>query len=135
MNHFLIFVTGSPYDSLNGHTALAFCEASVALGHQVDQVFFYQQGVQQSNEDIQQASGEKSMLTKWLTFSEQTQTPLNVCVTASLKRGVICTTDAKEMKLYPNMHPAFQAAGMADYFAALHTGKLGDSDRAICVQF
>ena len=51
MNKFLIFITGAPFDSLNGQTALSFCESAVSLGHCVEQVFFYQQGVHHANID------------------------------------------------------------------------------------
>lgn len=71
MNRFLVFVTRSPFDSLNGKTALAFCEAAIELGHEIEHVFFYQQGVQHANVNIQPGSGESNMLTQWITFSEQ----------------------------------------------------------------
>ncbi|GAC29317.1 sulfurtransferase complex subunit TusD [Brumicola pallidula] len=135
MNKFLIFVTRSPFDSLNGLTALSFCEAAIELGHEIEQVFFYQQGVQQANVDIQPATGEKNLLAQWLAFSEQTKTPLNVCVTASIKRGVLSEPDATAMRLHCNVHCAFNPVGMADYFSALNTSSSCDPDALICMQF
>lgn len=135
MKKFLIFVTRSPFDSLNGQTALSFCEAAIALGHEVEHVFFYQQGVQHANVDIKPASGEKSTIAQWVTFSEQTKTPLNVCVTASIKRGVLSVEDASYMQSHSNVHPAFTPVGMAEYFAALNTCASSDADSLICMQF
>jgi tRNA 2-thiouridine synthesizing protein D len=135
MKNFLIFVTRSPFDSLNGQTALSFCKAAVALGHEIEQVFFYQQGVQHANVDIQPASGEKSVLSQWVTFSEQTKTPLNVCVTASIKRGVLSEEDASDIQSYSNVHDAFNPVGMADYFSVLNTRASSDPDSLICMQF
>jgi tRNA 2-thiouridine synthesizing protein D len=135
MNKFLIFVTRSPFDSLNGQTALSFCKAAIALGHEVEHVFFYQQGVQHANVDIQPASGEKSMLAQWVSFSEQTKTSLNVCVTASIKRGVLSVEDASYVQLHSNVHHAFKPVGMAEYFSALNASASSDADSLICMQF
>ena len=135
MKKFLIFITGAPFDSLNGQTALSFCESVNSMGHCVEQVFFYQQGVQHANLDIQAASGESNMMRKWVSFSEQTKTPLNICVTASIKRGVISDEDADEFQLHSNVHRTFNSVGMADYFAALNNENNGDVNSPICIQF
>ena len=135
MSKFLIFVTRSPFDSLNGQTALSFCEAAIKLGHEIEQVFFYQQGVQQANVDIQPAPGEKNLLAQWAAFSEQTKTSLNVCVTASVKRGVLSGEDATAMQLHCNVHDAFRLVGMAEYFSAINTSSCCDADPLICMQF
>jgi tRNA 2-thiouridine synthesizing protein D len=135
MKKFLIFVTRSPFDSLNGQTALSFCEAAIALGHEIEHVFFYQQGIQHANVDIQPASGEKSMLTQWVKFSEQTKTSLNVCVTASIKRGVLSVEDASYIKSHSNVHHAFNPVGMAEYFSALNKNTSSDTNSLICMQF
>jgi len=135
MSKFLIFVTRSPFDSLNGQTALSFCEAAIELGHEIQQVFFYQQGVQQANVEIQPPPGEKNMPAQWAAFSEQTKTSLNVCVTASIKRGVLSVEDATGMQSHCNIHPIFNSVGMAEYFSALNTTSSGESDSLICMQF
>ncbi|MFQ3249765.1 MAG: tRNA 2-thiouridine synthesizing protein D [Glaciecola sp.] len=135
MNKFLIFITGSPFDSLNGQTALSFCESAVSMGHCIEQIFFYQQGVQHANIDIQAASGELGIMKKWVSFSEQTKTPLNICVTAAIKRGVIAMEEAQELELNSNLHASFNSVGMADYFAALNNENSGDVNAPICIQF
>ncbi len=135
MNKFLIFVTRSPFESLNGQTALSFCEAAIKLGHEVSQVFFYQQGVQQANDFIQPAAGEQSQLAKWVIFSEQTRTPLNICVTAAIKRGVVSTEEAMSNGKFENIHPVFKAVGMSEYFAAMRLGSSNDEVSIKCIQF
>lgn len=135
MNRFLIFITRSPYDSLNGQTALSFCEAAAAMGHQIEQIFFYQEGVQHANADIQPGSGEGAMLQRWTVFSKQTKTPLNVCVTASVKRGVLSDDDANTFGRNSNIQDGFCAVGMADYFSALNTSATGNDSSPICIQF
>lgn len=135
MNKFLIFVTRSPFDSLNGQTALSFCKAAIESGHEIEQVFFYQQGVQHANVDIQPAAGEKNLLAQWLAFAEQTKTSLNVCVTASIKRGVLSDKDAATVQLHCNVHTAFRPVGMAEYFSALNTNSSFDPEPLICMQF
>ena len=135
MNRFLIFITRSPFDSLNGQTALSFCEAAIDLGHQIEQVFFYHHGVLHANSDIQPGAGEKNMLQLWTQFTEQTKTPLNVCVTASAKRGVLSEDDASMFKRHSNIHEAFCPVGMADYFSVLNSAAIGNDSSPICIQF
>jgi tRNA 2-thiouridine synthesizing protein D len=135
MNKFLIFITRSPFESLNGQTALSFCEAAIKCGHEISQVFFYQQGVQHGNFQIQPASGEHSQLSKWVYFSEQSKTPLNICVTAGLKRGVLGAEEAQYNGKQENVHPAFNSVGMSEYFAALELASSSDSTVFKCIQF
>jgi tRNA 2-thiouridine synthesizing protein D len=141
MNKFLIFVTGAPFDTVLGRTALSFCESAISLGHSVEQVFFYQQGVQHANMDIKAASGEMTQIKEWASFSEQTKTPLNICVTAAIKRGVIAQEEAGEPQVTgepqvkSNVHPAFNSVGMADYFAALNKTNIHGENSPICIQF
>ena len=135
VNRFLIFITRSPFDSLNGQTALCFCEAAISLGHEIEQIFFYQQGVLHASTDVQAGAGEKNMLQLWTHFAEQTKTPLNVCVTAAAKRGVLSEDDAKIFGRHSNMDKVFCPIGMADYFSALSTSAIGNDSSPICIQF
>lgn len=135
MNRFLIFVTRSPFDALNGLTALSFCEAAVEAGHEILQVFFYQQGVQHGNVLIQPTSGEQSQLVKWVAFSKKSKIPLNVCVTAAVKRGVVSLNDSSTKEGQENIHPMFNAVGMSEYFTALNAASLNNQVPVKCIQF
>jgi len=47
-----LLVTGPLYSSQSAYSALRFCEAAVATGNTISQVFFYQDGVTQASKLI-----------------------------------------------------------------------------------
>lgn len=128
---FNVLVTGALYSSQSGYSALQFCRASVAAGHEITQVFFYQDGVQQANALSAPLDDEFEPVSSWAEFSQQHDVNLVVCVSAAERRGVMGHEQAKEFsKEYiqeqGNLHPQFSIAGLG----ALHEASL-ESDRTV----
>jgi len=96
MSKFIIQVNGSVYGSTASFRALSFCQSALANGHQVIKVFFYQDGVTNSNALTCPASDEIDMHSKWQALSLQQAIPLTNCVSAALRRGVLSQQDATE---------------------------------------
>ncbi|MBF7072845.1 sulfurtransferase complex subunit TusD [Glaciecola sp. MH2013] len=118
MKHFILMVTKAPFQSENGKMALAFCRAAIEAGHRINQVFFYQEGVFHSSTWLKPVPGELSLINEWEAFSEQTKTPLKLCVSAAERRGLV--NENAEMEL---MHSSFELCGMADYFSEISASK------------
>ena len=96
MKTFIIQVNGSVYGSTASFRALTFCEHAIASGHQIVSVFFYQDGVTNSNALTSPASDEIDMHSKWLSFASKYKIPLTNCVSAALRRGILSPQDAIE---------------------------------------
>jgi tRNA 2-thiouridine synthesizing protein D len=140
MNHFLIIVTKAPYSTnedggnakplQNGLHAREFCMAAQKLGHKVEQIFFYQEGVFHTTNNTTSPLSSELELRHWQGFFEKTQIPLRVCITAAQVRGL--NTDEP----YPSaVDPIFDVCGMADFFAVMNATENTTAKKIITVQF
>lgn len=120
---FTIMVSKSPFDSRNAEQALAFCYAAIAQNFVISQVFFYQSGVHNASQLLQPASDEINMYTNWLELYNAHQVPLNVCVSASARRGVLSEDFIEgysDIVNHANLSAPFSAVGLSAYFEALN---------------
>ena len=116
---FTIAVHGAPYETQANEHALAFCEATVAAGHQIAQVFFYHGGVNVANGAITPPQGQRNLSEAWLQLSQSHNVELAVCIANGLKRGIL---SADEAKRYGNDHATigtgFELVGLGQLIAA-----------------
>lgn len=122
-----IAVHGAPYSSQAALSALRFCRAAVAAGHQVPRVFFYHDGVYTASALTVAPQDEPSPQADWVELAESAGIELAVCIAAALKRGLV---DADEQRRYElaasNVHPAFAIVGLGQLIEAI-----GSSDRFV----
>ncbi|QIR14687.1 sulfurtransferase complex subunit TusD [Shewanella aestuarii] len=96
MSKFIVQVNGPAYGSTASYRAIQFCHAAIAAGHQIIRVFFYQDGVLNSNTLNCPASDEHDIHKMWQDLSNKHQIQLTNCVSAALRRGVLSPQDATE---------------------------------------
>lgn len=114
-----ILVTGAAYDSAAGFSAWRFCRAALDSGHQISQVFFYQQAVNQANALAVPLADEFDVTQQWQSLANQYEFPLVVCVSASERRGVLSADQAKDFdKGSANMHSVFSVEGLGSFHNA-----------------
>lgn len=82
-------VTTPPYSNLTA-TAIDYVETALKQGVDVIGVFFYQDGALHANNNIQISSDEYQAIKQWERLHNEYQLPLNLCITAAEKRGVMC---------------------------------------------
>ena len=110
---FSIVVGGAPYGSQCASSAYQFCVAALAAGHQVVGVFFYQEGVLNATQLLSPASDEVNLTDLWATLAIEKQFPLEVCVSAALRRGIVDQTEAKQLALQQfNLQAPFVLSGL-----------------------
>lgn len=127
MSKFIIQVNGSVYGSTASFRALSFCQSALANGHQIINVFFYQDGVTNSNALTCPASDEIDMHSHWQNLSAQHAIPLTNCVSAALRRGILSPQDASENgKTQWNSSGAFTMGGLGELVVGIE-----QSDRLI----
>ena len=121
MASFTILVTQAPFDTQNAYSAFRFAEAVCASEHVLEGVFFYQSGVMNSNAFQSGHSDELNMYQKWVSLHSDHNVPLQVCVTAANRRGVINEEDAKELDTpHFNLQPPFSEVGLGDLMELLN---------------
>ncbi|MDB2387354.1 sulfurtransferase complex subunit TusD [Shewanella sp.] len=122
MSKFIIQVNAPAYGSVSSYHAYRFAEAALRSGHLIDKVFFYQDGVLNTNGFNSPASDEFDLQHAWLSLSEQFDVPLVNCVSAALRRGVLSETDAKEHALtHWNMSAPFIMGGLGELVVGIES--------------
>ena len=110
---FSILVTGSPASHQSASAAYQFCSAALSAGHIINGVFFYLDGVFNANHLISPASDEVNLPNLWALLASKYNFPLEVCVSASLRRGVINQQEAEQLGLmHHNVKAPFVLSGL-----------------------
>jgi len=108
-----IVVSSAPYGSQGASSAYQFCASAVKAGHEIVGVFFYQEGVLNASQLVSPASDEVNLPDFWAKLAMQHQFPLEVCVSASLRRGIVNETEAKQLSLSQfNLKSPFVLSGL-----------------------
>lgn len=119
MKEFIIFITNSHSQSRQVTNALLFAKDALESGHRIKHVFFYAESVNVANSLLMANPEHFNIHNEWVTLADKNGLTLNVCVTASLKRGVLGTQEANYAELPANLKSPFQQVGMAEYFSIL----------------
>lgn len=115
MSKFIIQVNTAAYSACTSYRAYRSTQAVLAAGHHVLRIFFYQEGVLNTNQLNTPANDEFDLHAAWQTLSEQYNIPLVNCASAALRRGVLSETTAKENGYaHWNMQPPFTMAGLGE---------------------
>ena len=110
---FSIVVSEAPYGYQSASSAYQFCETALQAGHEITGVFFYQDGVLNANKLISPASDEVNLSGLWSLLASKYDFPLEVCVSASLRRGVINQQEAEQLGLiHHNVKLPFVLSGL-----------------------
>ena len=122
MSKFIIQINSPAYGSASSYNAYRFAKAALNNGHLIDKVFFYQEGVLNTNSLNSPASDEFDLQQAWLSLSEQYGLSLVNCVSAALRRGVLSENDAKENALSQwNMQPPFIMGGLGELVTGIES--------------
>ncbi|BAJ02258.1 sulfurtransferase complex subunit TusD [Shewanella violacea] len=120
MSKFIIQVNGAAYPSSASYNAYHFTKSALESGHEVIRVFFYQDGVFNTNGLNSPASDEFDLTRAWVALSEKYQVDLVNCVSAALRRGIISETEAKESHVsHWNMQAPFTMGGLGELVTGL----------------
>jgi len=110
---FTVVVSSGPYGSQGASSAYQFCASALKSGHQVAGVFFYQDGVLNASQLVSPASDEVNLPELWANLATEHQFPLEVCVSASLRRGIVNEVEADQLSLAQfNLRAPFVLSGL-----------------------
>ncbi|GIU10669.1 MULTISPECIES: sulfurtransferase complex subunit TusD [unclassified Shewanella] len=128
MSKFIIQVNSASYGSAASYSAYRFAKAALESGHSIEKIFFYQDGVLNTNHLNSPASDEFDLKQAWIDLHNQYGTALVNCVSAALRRGVISESEAKENNLSQwNMQAPFIMGGLGELVIGIET-----ADRLVC---
>jgi tRNA 2-thiouridine synthesizing protein D len=93
---FGILINEGPYQHQASDSAYLFCKAALAKGHEIQRVFFYHDGVNNSTKLTEPPQDDRNIVARWSKFASENDIDLVVCVAAALRRGI------KDDNLAPN---------------------------------
>jgi tRNA 2-thiouridine synthesizing protein D len=110
---FSVVVCGAPYGYQGASSAYQFCAAALQAGHEIAGVFFYQEGVLNASQLVSPASDEVNLPDLWAKLATDNHFPLEVCVSAALRRGIVDQTEAEQLALQQfNLKVPFVLSGL-----------------------
>ncbi|MBZ5487841.1 sulfurtransferase complex subunit TusD [Halomonas aquamarina] len=108
-----LLVMGAPYTSPAPHSALRFAHALLARGHQLAGVFFYHEGVHNASTLMAPPQDELNLHKAWVELHNICQVPLDVCIAAALRRGIMSEAEAKRHgRASFNLEAPFELTGL-----------------------
>ncbi len=114
-----LHVTSSPHSQQSHLTAVNFAEAIAATEHQLLRVFFSSDGVYVANQLRVTPQGEEDLTNRWIAISQSQNAELILCVSASLKRGIIDQAEANRYdKSNHNVEAPFVISGLGQLVEA-----------------
>lgn len=96
---FSIVVYSAPYSTEAAHSALRFTRTLLQNGHEIYRLFFFGDGVQNANRYATTAQDEENLQQDWQALISDNNLDAVVCVTSSLKRGIVDAAEAKRYDL------------------------------------
>ena len=125
--NYSIVILGSPQASESATTAINFAKALLSCGHQIFRVFFYHEGVHNTNQLATPPQDELNLPNEWQALKELHDLDLVVCIAAGVKRGILDSSEAsRHEKNSSNLNPAFELSGLGQLVEACE-----HSDRVI----
>lgn len=114
-----VLLINSDVNSQGSYSAMEFANELVAQGQKITQVFFYQDGVTNTNKLCSPASDEVNLVEKWQQLHQSHNIELVSCVAASLRRGIVDKQLAEEQHLSSdNLAEGFRLGGLGEFVEA-----------------
>ncbi|CAM3801471.1 sulfurtransferase complex subunit TusD [Rheinheimera salexigens] len=107
MTRFALLITSPSFSSQSVASALVFAQAALDGGHQLKQIFLYQDAVYAALQHIDLPSDESNHSLLLSQFCQQHNVALHYCITAAEKRGVVSDSLASQQ--------GYIATGLAEF--------------------
>lgn len=116
---FAVQVNASPYASDAGWVAYRFVQAALQAGHQVLQVFFYQEGIYQTLRYALPPDDECNLPALWSALAAEYPVDLLVCISAAQRRGLLGADEASRQGAKDDdLADGFRIAGLGQWLQA-----------------
>ncbi len=88
---FAVLVLEGPYQHQASDSAFHFTEAALKKGHEITGIFFYNDGVNNTNKEMTPPQDDRHISKRWSDLVQQHKIDTIVCIAAAKRRGI---TDA-----------------------------------------
>ncbi|MBU6207879.1 MAG: sulfurtransferase complex subunit TusD [Alphaproteobacteria bacterium] len=116
---FAVLVNEGPYTHQASDSAIKFCKAALAKGHEIFRVFFYHDGVNNGTRLTVPPQDDRNLQKEWSALAEAHKLDLVVCIAAAQRRGILDANEAKRQgKDADNIAPGFRISGLGQLIEA-----------------
>lgn len=106
---YVLAIKSEGFGSQGATLAYQFAEQLLLSGHEISQIFFFQQGIHNAHKWISPASDELNLLEKWQSLAKTHRLSLHLCISAAQRRGVV----------EQNLAEPFVLAGLGEFSHAV----------------
>lgn len=121
-----LLILGAPYSTQASASALRFARTLLASGHDIYQLFFYNDGVHNASNLIIAAQDEINIPQHWCALIEEHQLDAVVCIAAATRRGILNRQEAqRHNKSAANLLEGHTLSGLGQLVdACLHSDRV-----------
>lgn len=108
-----VVLYSAPYSSQAAYSAYRFSLSALAAGHEIYRIFFYYDGVHNSNSLSIPPQDEFDLVRAWEELIHANKLDVVSCVSSALKRGVLNAQEATRYeKICSNLTPGIELSGL-----------------------
>ncbi|MDO4430037.1 MAG: sulfurtransferase complex subunit TusD [Lonepinella koalarum] len=115
---YVLAVKSPIYGSQGAFLAYQFACELLKCGHQIQQIFFFREGISNGNAFISPANDEVNLLRKWQELHQTQAIPLHLCIAAAQRRGVVDPSTSL-LPEQQNLAEGFVLAGLGEFSQAI----------------
>jgi len=116
---FAILILGAPYSTQAPYSALEFCRAAIAQGHEIYRVFLYGDAIHLATRLATPPQDELNIYSEWQTFASQHNIDIVTCIAAAARRGILNADEARRHnKDSDNINKEFELSGLGQLVEA-----------------
>jgi len=114
-----LLALSSPCSGQGSVTALRFAQAVIERDHQIQRIFFLDEGTLAGASSMVSPQDENDTVQLWANFAIKHKVELILCVSSALKRGLLDSGEAERYeKTAATVHPAFEISGLGQLIDA-----------------
>lgn len=114
---YVLAVKSPVYGAQGAYLAYQVAKALLVAGHNIKQIFFFQDGINNANKYVNPASDEINLLEKWQRLAKLHHLPLHLCISAAQRRGVVESSPSKTQE--SSLADGFILAGLGEFSQAV----------------
>lgn len=114
-----LVIHASPSSGQSALSAYQFCKAALEGGHQIYRLFFYDDGVANSNTFTVMPQDEFDLAAAWAALIQEHELDAVSCVASALKRGILNSEESSRYeRVGSNLNSVFDISGLGQWVDA-----------------
>ena len=117
---YVLLISAAPQSGEAAKSALRFAEALLKMGHHIERLFFYGDGIMNASNLTVMPQDEINLPAAWNALIEENGLSSVVCVSSAIRRGVVDSAEARRHELpASSCHTSSEIGGLGQLIEAL----------------